>query len=95
VESNAYYAIDHSLSEEGQICQVEDLITNELALERAYEGNRFFDLMRFAMRRGESYLASHVARRNHPEMSEAELETTSLYQTLMNKDNWYLNMVEN
>lgn len=95
VESNAYYAIDHSLNEEGQICQVEDLITNELALERAYEGNRFFDLMRFAMRRGESYLALRVARRNHPEMSEAELETTSLYQTLMNKDNWYLNMVEN
>lgn len=95
VESNAYYSIDHSLSEEGQICQVEDLIVNELALERAYEGNRFFDLMRFAMRRGESYLALRVARRNHPEMSEAELETTSLYQTLMNKDNWYLNMIEN
>lgn len=95
VESNAQYALDHSLSEEGQMNQVEDYLTNELALERSYEGCRFFDLMRFAMRRGESYLASRVARRNHPEMSEEQIESTSLYQTLMNKDNWYLNMVEN
>ena len=30
--------------------------------------NRFYDLMRFAFRRGEDFLASRVARRNNPDM---------------------------
>ncbi len=44
---------------------VEDLIVDEAALELAFEGCRFFDLMRVAHRRGEpSYLANKLAERD-------------------------------
>ena len=44
-----------------QITRVEDLIIDECALEMAFEGQRFGDLMRVAMRRGTpSYLADKV-----------------------------------
>lgn len=43
---------------------VEDLIITELALEGAYEGMRFYDLMRIAMRRHNwAYLATPIANR--------------------------------
>ena len=44
-----------------QITRVEDLIIDECALEMAFEGQRFGDLMRVAMRRGTpSYLADKI-----------------------------------
>jgi len=58
---------------------VEDLIVDEEALELAFEGSRFFDLMRVAHRRNDpNYLASRVARRD-----------ASLLGKLQNPDNWY------
>ena len=58
---------------------VEDLIVDEEALELAFEGTRFFDLMRVAHRRGDAnYLASRVARRDQ-----------SLLGKLQNPKNWY------
>lgn len=67
-----------------QIPQVEDLIVTEMALETAFEGQRFYDLMRVALRRGDaSYLAGPVSRRNG--VADGEL-----YSKLLNKDNWYL-----
>ena len=67
-----------------QIPLVEDLIINEMALEGAFEGYRFNDLMRVALRRGDaSYLATPVSRRN------GETDNT-LYQLLMDSKNWYL-----
>ena len=67
-----------------QIPLVEDLIINEMALEGAFEGYRFNDLMRVALRRGDaSYLATPVSRRN------GETDDT-LYQLLMDSKNWYL-----
>jgi hypothetical protein len=58
---------------------VEDLIVDEEALELAFEGSRFFDLMRVAHRRSDpNYLASRVARRD-----------ASLLGKLQNPDNWY------
>ena len=59
---------------------VEDKIIEELALEMAYEGHRFHDLMRVALRRNDNaYLAKIVAKRNY------QLETI-----LMDKNKWYL-----
>ncbi|WP_088655146.1 RagB/SusD family nutrient uptake outer membrane protein [Geofilum rhodophaeum] len=66
------------------ILYVEDLIVTELALETAFEGNRFHDLMRVAKRRNDpAYLASKVA-------SRAGAESLRLQGLLMDEKNWYL-----
>jgi len=64
---------------------VEDLIVQERALELAFEGKRWTDLMRVARRRGPSYLADKVALKySDPNMANAVREK------LMNEANWYL-----
>ena len=61
---------------------VEDLIIDEMAMELAFEGTRFFDLMRVAHRRGDdNYLASRVAKRN-----------PSLASKLADHNNWYFKL---
>ena len=63
---------------------IEDMIINEMALEGAFEGYRFYDLMRVALRRGKpAYLADAISRRDGEVNSE-------LHSLLMNTDNWYL-----
>jgi hypothetical protein len=64
---------------------VEDLIVNELALESAFEGNRFQDLVRVAIRRDDnSYLANIVAAK-HTENKDAIRRKLST-----SRDYWYL-----
>ena len=63
---------------------VEDLIIDEDALELAFEGCRFSDLARVAIRRGDnSFLAKRVAKRSGT-------MNTNLYNILLNSSNWYL-----
>ena len=67
-----------------QVPLVEDLIINEMALEGAFEGNRFYDLLRVALRRGDpAYLANPVSRR----LGEVDERLRSL---LIDPQNWYL-----
>ena len=64
---------------------VEDLIIDEMGLELAFEGTRFSDLYRAAIRRGNpDYLAQRVAKRHTGKVDE------KLRSRLRNKNNWFL-----
>ena len=65
---------------------VEDIIMKERALELAFEGKRWFDLMSVARRRGDNaYLADKVAAKfDDPEKSN------NIRSLLMDESNWYL-----
>ena len=70
---------------------IEDFIIEERAMELAFEGKRWFDLVRIAERRNSpEYIANKVA---------AKFEGTDMYNTvhakLMNPANWYLPMEQN
>ena len=67
-----------------QIPLVEDLIINEMALEGSFEGYRYYDLLRVALRRHDpAYLADPVSLRNGT-------VDTGLRSLLMDPKNWYL-----
>jgi len=64
---------------------LENQIIEERARELAFEGERFYDLMRVAKRRGDpAYLADKVASK----FSGSEAE--NIRSLLMNEENWYL-----
>ena len=69
---------------EDSINFVENKIVEELALETAFEGNRFQDLMRVAMRRNDpAFLADKVAAKHTG--NEQAIRTK-----LMDENNWYI-----
>jgi len=72
---------------------LEEQIMDEKARELAFEGERFYDLMRIAKRRktylpNDDYLAKKVSAKYPSGQSQA------MYNYLLNEKNWYINMFD-
>ena len=73
-----------------QIEKVENLIFDEEALEFAFEGYRFYDLMRVALRRNDpSYLANRIYQRKGA--GNVDVMKGLITRDLNDTRNWYLN----
>jgi len=73
----------------GQQMYLEDQIIAERARELAFEGERFYDLMRVAKRRNDpSFLASRVSAKFPPERRQ------EIYNYLLDENNWFINYFE-
>ena len=90
---------DAPITDPLEINAVEKLIADEMALETAFEGTRFFDLMRIASHMnndpaspsGTEWLAWLVSRRSLNLMPyENVTQKGTLYPTLLSPANWYL-----
>jgi hypothetical protein len=72
-----------------QMERVDQLLLNELGLEFAFEGHRYYDLMRFALRKQQpSILADAVYGRRGE--GEVEAMKAAIGKDLYNPRNWYL-----
>lgn len=83
---NKGYAIPELETKDDSILFVENAICDEMALETAAEGLRFYDLMRLSMHRNDpTFLAGKVAGRNG-----ADAFDDDLFTFLSKEENWYL-----
>jgi len=88
-KDTTFYSFKKQETMHDSVLYVENLIQQELALETAFEGNRFHDLVRIALRRiknGEgdaSYLADLVSAKHVG--NEAAIKAI-----LMDTENWYI-----
>jgi starch-binding outer membrane protein, SusD/RagB family len=70
---------------------LEEQIMDEKARELAYEGERFYDLMRVAKRR-KSYLPNDDYLAKKVSAKYSGTQKTAIYNLLLDEKNWYINM---
>ena len=96
------YGITATSSQEDIINAVENIIVDELALETAFEGNRFTDLVRIAEHKnasgydGTEWLANKIANRGTKAALDASPAVNGfnpeIYNKLKNTNNWYFEL---
>lgn len=76
--------LPEDLDENELMLYIEDILVDEMAAETAFEGNRFFDLVRVAHHRGDdaSFFASRVSRRFD--------DPAAAYAKLLDRNNWFI-----
>jgi hypothetical protein len=79
-----YYVIPKLAALQDSVIYVENLIQQELALESAFEGNRFQDLMRIAIRRDDNSYLANIVSAKYTDNQEA------IKAKLLIRTNWYL-----
>ncbi|MBP0903986.1 RagB/SusD family nutrient uptake outer membrane protein [Mariniflexile gromovii] len=82
-------SVDSNLSEQETIQAVGQIILNEAALELAFEGTRWEDLIRFAKRNSDPSIVADAVASKFASAGDAATATT-VQQKLMNPDNWFL-----
>lgn len=68
---------------------LEENILEERARELAFEGERYYDLMRVAKRRGEPQFLAKIVSEKYPAGKKEQV-----YNLLLNENNWYINYFE-
>ena len=75
------------------LISIENNIIEEAALELAFEGNRWGDLVRVALHRNDpAFLADKVYAKLN---AEGNAQAASVRTKLMSKENWYLPFIWN
>jgi hypothetical protein len=64
---------------------LEGFILDEKARELAFEGERFYDLMRVAKRRNDPSFLANIVSQKYPQEKRAEI-----YNLLLDEKNWYI-----
>ena len=95
VEDKVEKIIGEPINYQDSLNYIADLVIDELALELAWEGTRFGDLVRFAKAMGDNeVLAKRVAGRAYDNdvtyRSPEFMMDADLYGKMMNEANWYL-----
>lgn len=92
-----YAGYDYYGPSEAEIAAVETIIADEMALDLAFEGTRYYDLMRIARHRnnagqdGSAWMAWLISRRALGLAPYEQPNTTgSLFNYLSDPNNWYL-----
>src|SRR5690606_1004440 len=82
------YVTNREISSADSLMQIEDYLIEEAALEMAFEGNRWEDLLRIAMRRNDpAFLADKVYDKLSKEGNPA---AEAVRNKLMQRENWFL-----
>jgi hypothetical protein len=86
-DANKRFKIPAQPTKADTIQTVEDMICDELALETPFEGNRFYDLIRMALRRQdpETFLGNKLAVRKGANQFDQ-----NLFDKMKSRSNWYL-----